>query len=56
MSKSGGPAVEELAREGDEDAIKFKASYFLNPNLISILLSLNLPDTKVNVLMLHRFR
>lgn len=27
MRKSGGPAVEELAREGDENSIKFKASY-----------------------------
>lgn len=27
MSKSGGPAVEELAREGDEKSIKFKAGY-----------------------------
>lgn len=35
MSKSGGPAVEELAREGDQNAIKFKASYLLNLNLVS---------------------
>lgn len=27
MRKSGGPAVEELAQEGDENSIKFKASY-----------------------------
>lgn len=31
LSRSGGPAVEELAREGDEKSIKFKASY--SPNL-----------------------
>lgn len=40
MRKSGGPAVEQLAREGDENSIKFKASYPPNVNLISMVLIL----------------
>jgi hypothetical protein len=27
MSRSGGPALEELAREGDAESIKFSVSY-----------------------------
>lgn len=34
MKKSGGPAVEELAREGDANSIKFKAS---NPSEVTCL-------------------
>lgn len=28
MSKGGGPALEELAREGDSDSVKFKVRFF----------------------------
>lgn len=28
LRRSGGPAVEELAREGDAKSVKFKVSYF----------------------------
>lgn len=53
MSKSGGPAVEELAREGDENSIKFKASY--PPNLNRILTTLKLSfDCNTNVLIFRR--
>ncbi|KAI3449113.1 hypothetical protein Pfo_005778 [Paulownia fortunei] len=41
MRKSGGPAVEELAREGDANSIIFKASYLMIVNLICIILGLN---------------
>jgi hypothetical protein len=29
LRRSGGPAIEELAREGDAESIKFSVSYFL---------------------------
>lgn len=35
LRKSGGPALEELALEGDANAIKFKAGYLLTVNLMS---------------------
>lgn len=41
MRKSGGPAVEELAQEGDENSIKFKASNLQNFHLILVMLHFN---------------
>lgn len=38
MRRSGGPAIEELAREGDAESIKFSVSYFLGLfNLILVI-------------------
>lgn len=38
LRKSGGPALEELAREGDPNSIKFKANYLPDINLYFFLL------------------
>ena len=38
MRRSGGPAIEELAQEGDAESIKFSVSYFLGfLNLILVI-------------------
>lgn len=37
LRKSGGPAVEELAREGDKKSIQFKVSYIPFRTLIGFL-------------------
>ena len=54
MRKSGGPAVEELAREGDEKSIIFKASCPPKPQPDSYPDS-NLSDCDINVLIFCRF-
>lgn len=38
LRKSGGPAVEDLAREGDANSIKFKAGYSLTSMMVLIFL------------------
>ncbi|KAK6142920.1 hypothetical protein DH2020_023268 [Rehmannia glutinosa] len=53
MRKSGGPAVEELAREGDANSIVFKASFLMNVNLSCIILVLRFLVYKVDVVMSH---